>query len=177
MRAIAPPCCQHHMRDKPLPTNDKPQDLVVFSWRHTSDKAKWCACERASVRACVFAGKSVKMAVLIRRRIRAVVFNQSGHWQDLRGSTGDGDDDSRCRGKHQKYTRAQNCCGRSRVDSATWVLRAALQGKEAKLQKRAKRHGHAAGVWGPGTQQVAPLPADRWSADIGRIKAVKYPLY
>lgn len=42
--------------------------------------------------------ESVKMAVLIRPRIRAVVFNQRGQWQRLWRSRGDCDDDSRWRG-------------------------------------------------------------------------------
>lgn len=45
-----------------------------------------------------FEWESVKMAVLIRWRIRAVVFNQSSQWQSLWWSRGDCDDDSCWRG-------------------------------------------------------------------------------
>lgn len=71
-------------------------------------------------------GKSVKMAVLIRWRIRAVIFNQSSPWQNLWCSRDDRDDDSCWRVKHQKYTCTLICSRWSRAYSAMSVLRAAF---------------------------------------------------
>lgn len=87
----------------------------------------WCA-----------GGESVKMAVLIRRRIRAVVFNQSSQWQRLwcsRGDCDDDDDDSCLRGKHWKYTCTLICAVWSRAYSAISVLRAAVWGEKVPCRK------------------------------------------
>lgn len=72
----------------------------------------------------------VKMAVLIRWRIRAVVFNQSGQWQSPWCSRGGCDDDSCWRGKHWKYTCTLICSLWGRAYSAMSVLRAAFWEKE-----------------------------------------------
>lgn len=88
----------------------------------------------------------VKMAVLIRRRIRAVVFNQSRQWQNLWHSRGDCDDDSCWRGKHRKYTCTLICSRWSWAYSAMSVLRAAPWEKISVLQKHMRLCGHAAGI-------------------------------
>lgn len=63
--------------------------------------------------------EQVKMAALIRQRIRAVVFNQSGQWQGLCCSRGDCDDDRCWRRKHWIYTCSQICSLWSRACSTT----------------------------------------------------------
>lgn len=84
----------------------------------------WC-CTRKTL---LCRGESVKKAVLLRWRIRAVVFNQSSQWQNLRCSRGDRDDDSCWRVKHQKYTCTLICSRWNRAYSAMSVLRAAFWG-------------------------------------------------
>lgn len=103
---------------------------------------------------CVFAGKSVKMAVLIRRRIRAVVFNQSRHWQDLRCSRGDCDDDSRRRGKAPKIHAHSDLFWTRQSLLSDVCAESSIMGKEAKLQKHTGLDGHAAGAQARGYSQV-----------------------
>lgn len=113
-------------------------------------------------------GGSVKMAVLIRWRIRAVVFNQSRQWQNLWCSRGDCDADSCWRGKHRKYTCSLICFRWSRAYSAMSVLRAAFWEKRWKwileLQKHMGLYGHAAGTHRDGkySQVILFLSHETW---------------
>ncbi len=94
-------------------------------------------------------GKSVKMAVLIQWRIRAVVFNQSSQWQSLwcsRGECDDDDDDSCWRGKHWKYTCTLICSLWSWAYSAMSVLRAALWEKDV-VDRKKRGFESCGGTW------------------------------
>lgn len=75
-------------------------------------------------------GESVKMAVLIRWRIRAVVFNQSSQWQSLWCSGGDCDDDICWRGKHWKYTCTMICSLWSWAYSAMCCAESSILGEK-----------------------------------------------
>lgn len=104
------------------------------------------------------------MAVLIRQRIRAVVFNQSSQWQRLWCSRGDcdDDDDSCLRGKHWKYTCTLICAVWSRAYSAMSVLRAAFWGEKC----RAERRGDFRAAWTQRAAQTCCWHSPNWEIQL-----------